>query len=224
MRIFLMALLLAACGGGGGSDPIPCTMSVEGDSIIDSPGIDVRPLQRLATLRTKWTIEDRGVGGLNMDNLMKGYERPYPEAQISRLGPQLPFKDAKRTAHYIVIELGANDALREGSPEVYEGQLRQAVAIIKAEGREPVITGLVKIPAADTFQEKHVLIRDKMNEKAKTVSTELGITFADFDSVPFAGLTDTIDTIHRTQEASDRVAQRLAETMDKIAPQCRSIQ
>jgi len=52
------------------------------------------------------------------------------------------------------------------------------------------------------------------------VAQQEALPYAGWDTAEFAGLSETIDTIHRTQPASDRLVAKLVATLDALAPQC----
>ena len=221
----MCASLLAACGGGGGGAPVvvgptpvitACSVEVNGDSIIVGPTLSPTPMQRLGMLRPGLEIIDKGISGLTLNSLYNGYGVPYDGAPAPRLGTQLRFNQIQRTSRIVVVELGGNDAYSSLPAVTFEQQLRAIVATIQGEGRVPVLTGIVKLTAAGAFDQGTVDRAAELNVVIHRVAVEMGVIHAGWDEVPFAGEVETIDGIHRTQAASDRLVEQLAKTLDQI--------
>lgn len=215
--------LVGACGGGGGgaSAPEACTVEINADSILSGEGLAERPALTLARMRPEWKIDDRAVGGLFLAALWAGYAEPYasaPPAVFPR-GPQKPFNQVSRSSHVVVIEVGGNDALALPELADFERDLRAIVNTIQAEGRVPVLTGVVQIAPGGFFgpaEHGHSLA---LNAVTRLVADHMGLVHAGFDVEPFDAA-DTFDGIHRRPLAAARLLDRLAQAVEKAAPQC----
>ena len=216
------AALLAACGGGG--TPAVCSVEINADSILSGEGLQERPAATLQRMRPAWQIDDRAVGGLFMAALWAGYTEPYrgAPASVYPRGPQRPFKDVARTSHVVVVEVGGNDALALPTPADFERDLRAIVTTIQAEGRVPVLTGIVQIePDAGSLfgpaEHAHSVV---LNTITHRVADDLGVAHAGIDLDPIRQ-EDTFDGIHRRPPAVATLLQRIAVAVEAAAPHCK---
>lgn len=218
--IFAAALgLLVGCGGGGGSSDRTAelhTVEVYGDSIVRSPGLAVPMAQALRSMLPGWSIDDRSASGLRLAELMTGYAEPFKGAarELYPAGPQPAFAAVSRQAHVVVIALGANDAPGTRPVDAFERDLREAVRIVRAEGRTAVLTGIVGLPVSDAFPAPWVARSAELNAITLAVAAELGLQHAGWGEA-YEGPKDVIDSVHRTQDASDRLAARLASAIER---------
>ncbi|SFE09967.1 GDSL-type esterase/lipase family protein [Paracidovorax konjaci] len=217
-------LALAACGGGGGggdgdeAGAKPVSVDLFGDSIMRGPGIATPLSAALRTLRPGWTVEDHSANGLVLADMIAGYAEPWPGAPADAypLGPQPPFADVRRSACVVVLAAGLNDALEMRTPEQFGTDLREAIRIVQAEGRTPVLTGLVDLPAADFFTAERVQRRRELDAVTLAIAGELNLQHAGWGQ-DYQGPQDVFDNVHRTQAASDRLAARLASAIERAA-------
>lgn len=211
--IALVFILLYGCGG----SESPLKVELNGDSAMFGHGLDVKPDARLKELRPELIIENKAESGLTLNSLMSGYSKTWINGPVPRLGIQPPFAEIKRTSDVVVISLGANDAYGNLSIIEFERQLRTVISTIQSEGRVPVITGVVQLTASPTGFDQGTVSRSiEFDRVIMRVTTELNVLNANWATVEYNGLSDTIDQIHRTQQASDRLVIRLAETLDRI--------
>lgn len=213
-----LLLLLTSCGGGSGSSSQAeiVTLELNGDSILYGPGLNKVSIVLLKELKPKWIVIDKAVGGLTLNALYKGYIVPYLNAkpEVFPLGPQLPFRDVKRNSKFIVIEVGGNDAYNQLPAEIFEAQLREMISILKSENRVPIITGIPGMIAGDTFNQDtvdRILVNNAIMRK---VTKEMNVIHAGWDTYPFNPLTDTIDGIHRSQEALNNLVIEIIKSID----------
>ena len=177
-------------------------------------GLDIRPSAYLQELLPEFNIQDKSQVGLTLDSLVKGYSTPWLNGPVPRLGVQPAFNSIERTADIVVISLGGNDAYSALSPLDFEVQLTQVVQRIKDEGRTPILTGIVQLtPSTMGFDSLTVDRAIELNSITQKVAQNMKIQNANWDTVEYKGLIDTIDGVHRTQTASNLLAQRLAETI-----------
>lgn len=217
--------LLAGCGGGGGEAPAAhagapaTTVEIYGDSIVRGPGLAAPIAQALRTLRPAWEIDDRSANGLRLADLVDGYTEPYASAPPDDFprGPQPAFAAVQRAARVVVLALGANDAPGGRPPAAFERDLREAVRIVRAEGRVPVLTGVVGFPPSAAFQEPWVVHAAALNAITLSVAHDLGLQHAGWGE-DYRGPEDLIDSVHRSQAASDRLAARLAAAIERATP------
>lgn len=198
--------------------PKTITVEVDGDSIVWGPTLAANICTRLREWRPSWTVDDRGVYGLKLWQLIVGYQEPYPGCPPDQFprGPQPPFVDVERSSHFIVLELGGNDALEMRTPAEFEADLRSAISTVQAEGRVPVLTGIVGIPVGDIFTPPILVRLAELNAITHQVAEELGLQHACWGE-DYRGPQDTFDGVHRTQEASDRLAVLLMQALERAA-------
>lgn len=212
--VIIYLLLLFGCGG---NEPRQLSVELNGDSILHGHELVVKPAARLAQIRPNLVVYDRTESGLTLNSLFTGYEKAWINGPIPRLGIQAPFNEIKRTSNIVVISLGGNDAYGNLSIIEFERQLRDIINLIRQEGRIPLVTGIVQLTATDIGFDQDTVDRSiEFNRVIEKVTLELNVLNANWDTVEYNGLIDTIDGIHRTQEASDRLVVRLAETLDQI--------
>lgn len=194
----------------------PVTVTLDGDSIIYGPTLQHNIAARLAEWQPTWYLDDRGVYGLKLWQLVAGYEEPFEGADPSLYprGPQPPYDQVSRSHRIVVIEPGGNDALEMRTPAEYEADLRAAVGIIRKEGRTPILTGIVDLPVGDFFTAPIKARRDQLNAVTLVVADEMEVEHAGWGE-DYQGPQDVFDSVHRTQEASDRLAVLLMQAIER---------
>jgi len=208
--VLLLATLLISCGGSSYST----TVELNGDSVMYGQGLDVRPSAYLQELLPELNIQDKSQVGLALDSLVKGYSTPWLNGPVPRLGVQPPFNQIERTADIVVISLGGNDAYSDLSPVVFEEQLRGVIQRVKDEGRIPVLTGIVQLtPSAMGFDYLTVNRAIELNSITQKIAQDMNVVNANWDTVEYKGLQDTLDSIHRNQKASNLLIEQLAITL-----------
>lgn len=221
--IFLVFFgLLAACGGGGGgvhgetSKAKAIPVQIDGDSLSFRAMLAHSVPSRLQEWRPSWTVTDRGVSGLTLKNLVSGYTEPFTGAPTSEFprGPQQPYSTNPKSGRIVVLALGVNDALEMRSVADFDADLRLAIRILHAEMRTPVLTGLVDMPVSDVFHQDRKTRRDELNQVTLRVAVELGLQHAGWGE-DYRGPHDIFDSVHRTQEASDRLAVLLMQAIER---------
>ena len=197
-----VVLVLAACGGGGGDAPKPAQIGVDiyGDSIMTAPGIATPPPAAVRLLRPGWVINNHALAGSTLQQTLQG------------------FAGQPRTGRYVVFEHGGNDALELRTPAEFEADLREAIRVVRAEGRVPVLTGIVDLPGDPVYFMGPVRIRmAELNAVTLRVAAGLGLQHAGWRE-DYRGPGDVIaDQIHRTQEASDRLAALVVAAIERAA-------
>lgn len=233
---YIAALVLSLVACGGGEDPIvdvpPIVdtrpiVELNGDSIMYGQGLAIRPAETLQQLLPNYKIVDKSVTGLTMDGLFKGYTTAWVGGPPPRFGPQPAFSLIERKAKYVVIALGGNDAYGNLPLNVFEAQLQGIINTIKAEGRIPVVTGIIPVTPisvsispimgpSPVFDMPTVIRTVQFNTSTNLIADLFKVPNAFWSTVEYTGLVDTIDGIHRTQEASDKLMVRLADTIKAI--------
>ena len=197
-----ISLALAGCGGGGKDDgdehdppnnppaPAPDTrlaVDLYGDSIVSGYGIEVSPAQRVAQARPQWNVLDHSEYGVKLSDLL----------------PNLPY--LPRTAPFVVLALGLNDA--SAADDQFEQNLRQAIELVLQQGRTPVLTGLVGEPNPTPRMLQYNAITLQLAAQYHLEHAHWQEDYRPGDASP--------DGIHRTQEASDRLAALLVQALDR---------
>ena len=218
--VLVLAAAISGCGGEA-SAPESCTVEINADSILSGVGLAERPAATLQGMRPNWKIDDRAVGGLFLSSLWTGYDEPYKDAPASVYprGPQKPFTQTDRSSHVVVIEVGGNDSLALPAPADFERDLRAIVGAVQAEGRVPVLTGIVQIVGGGLFgpaEHTHSLV---LNAVTHRVADDLGLVHAGFDAGVFDAA-DTVDGIHRNPVAITQLLERLTTAVEHAAPRC----
>ena len=200
MAVLALPICLTACGGGGDENrepeaaeparPAPeRTVDLYGDSIGAGYGVEVTPAERIALIRPTWAVMDYSVYGLKLSELMEVF-------------PSIP-----RTAQFVALALGFNDA-NEEDPN-FETNLRTAIEIILREGRTPVLSGLVGVRAPTPLMVRYNAATHRLARQYGLEHAGWGENFQPGDVNP--------DGIHRTQEASDRLAALLTNAIERAA-------
>lgn len=198
--------------------PQPMTVILDGDSIVYGPTLAANIAARLREWRPAWSVDDRGVYGLKLWQLLQGYTEPYAGAgpELFPRGPQPLYAQVPRSSRIVVIEQGGNDALEMRTVAEYEADLREAIRIVQSEGRTAVLTGIVDLPVADIFTAPIKAHLDELDQVTLRVAAELGLQHAGWHA-DYRGPQDVIDNVHRTQEASDRLAVLLMAAIERAA-------
>ena len=126
------------------------------------------------------------------------------------------FANDTRTGHWVVIENGVIDAWQGQNIAVFEQTLRGMIDYVRAEGREPIVTGFsqqVVTPAASVGGTQLVR-RVQYNALVQSIAADMHVPFADWSAVPFHGDGDLQDGIHPARAYSDRLIDQLAATFD----------
>lgn len=212
---FFSSVLLLGCGGGS-SNPPP-SVEIYGDSIPFGPGIQSNIAAQIRILRPEWIVIDVSASGADLRDVLDGYAEPYANAprEAYPAGPQPALSKRVKAGQYQVIAVGGNDALGMSTQEDFESRLREVVRVIRSEGRIPIITGIVNAPPSEAFNLAVLARRDELNGITHAIAKEYGLQHAGWGE-DYRGEVDTIaDRIHRTQEASDRLAALLIEAIER---------
>jgi lysophospholipase L1-like esterase len=214
-QTLLCLALLGMVSCGGGSSPEPLTVEINGDSVMAGAGLPNSLPVMLQQMRTDLVVTDKAVIGLSMDSLYKGYTVAYVGAPVPKAGPQPRYGMVKRTASVIVIEVAGIDAYADLPIDVFEAQLRDVLRIIRSEGHVPIVTGIPRMEnVGGTFDDAIIARIVAFDKVVHRVAAEEGVTDAHWETVEYNGPSDTLDGIHRTQVAAERLVRRLAETID----------
>ncbi|WP_280816702.1 SGNH/GDSL hydrolase family protein [Variovorax sp. TBS-050B] len=177
-----------------------CSVGLYGDSILYGGfGANLGnrlpdpPVVAMRRMRPTWQISDHSVVG---DSAFQ--RRPAFVRQPS-------------TARVVVLEYGINDV---GNSYDYEPAFRAMARHVKAQRKALVVTGLSRVRG--NLAER----REQYDATARRIAAEEGAVFADWGSVPFDPK-HMVDDVHPSQEYSTRLVQRLVETLEKAAPECR---
>lgn len=209
-----VAILIARNRNKRGSMANPITVQIDGDSIVYGLGVEHSIPERLKEWHPDWVIDDRGVSGLKLWQLVAGYQEPYVDApeEVYPRGPQLPYAQVARSSQVVVLALGVNDALEMRTAEQFEADLRSAIQILSAEARTVIVAGIVNFPTGPVFTEEIHKRRDEFQAISQRVARELMLQRAGWGNTEVV-LSQTLDGVHPTQEESDRLGRLLAATI-----------
>lgn len=212
---FMAVALLPGCGGGADE---PVSVEIYGDSITFGPGIERNVAAQIRNVRPDWKVIDVSASGLDLMDVIDGYKEPFAGAPPESFpaGPQPPIAQRSLIGQVQVLGVGGNDALGMRDPGEFEAGLRYAINAIKAAGRVPVLTGIVNAPPGDFFTPSILARRAELNAVTLRLAAELGVSHAGWGE-DYRGEIDVIfDRIHRTQAASDRLADLLILAIEKV--------
>lgn len=176
---------LPGCGGGGS----PTSVHILGDSISTGYGMTTSITERVR--QTGFEVIDGAVNGQTLHAVAAD-----------------PLQ-----GDVVVVALGINDAA-VGTADQYRDDLRSIAARAKAEGRALVITGLVGLPASQYITPEIVARRDAMDAISHEVAAEFDAIHAGWGEL-YTGPQDLADAVHRTQNASDALAEALVKAIKK---------
>ncbi len=194
---FFNAPRLAAWELGATGQLPDCSVALYGDSILWGAHNGLNrwpdpPGMMLRRLRPRYGVTDRTMPGASA----------YAEA--------MKFTNIHLASRIVVLQYGMNDA---GKGYPYEAALRAMVLHVKAQRRTAVITGISNVVGG-------MALRDEYDTTARRVAEETAVEFADWSQVDFDPA-DMADPVHPGEAYSARLTQRLAETLDRVAPECR---
>lgn len=180
--------------------PSRCTVDIYADSIVSDNGTPERPIAALQEQYPALTFIDHSA----------------PDVLLTDLALRLD--DLPRSGRWVVIESGVIDAWRNVKPSRYVQALQDIIERLRAEGREPILTGFsrqVETPALH-IRKAQLMRRDHYNELTRLVAVDKKVTFVDWNAVRFEGPDDLQDGIHPTRAYSDRLFQRLLSTLKRV--------
>lgn len=215
----LLCVLLQACGGGGGgggggTPATPVTVEINADSICAAVGVKATCAQMLPA---DWVVDDRAIGGLTLHALAVGYSEVWVGGPLGKNGVQKPFTQTAHPSQFVVVELGANDAYGDYPVARYEAELRAIVLHIIANGKTPVVTGILPFRAGQPGFDAATVARTLvLNAIMHRVAAELGALDANWDAEPFNPDTDTVDGMHRTEPVLRKLTEKLSLTIRKV--------
>lgn len=178
------------------SPPPSCSVTLEGDSILNGMTVSGKriaepPAAILKRLRPHYKVIDNSAPGMTA-----GLRAPG-------------FLTLSRDTRFVVLQYGINDATQRA--DMWR-PLRQMIDQVKAEGRTPIVTGISR----QSLQFPRRELYDTINRK---VAAETGTLFADWGSVRFDPK-DMSDPLHPGPAYAERLMTRLAEVLDRAAPEC----
>lgn len=173
-----------------------CSVVLYGDSILHggyagSLRLSEPPAQTLRRVRPRYAVEDLTANG---------------ETATQRLGT---FGQEHRDARFLVIAHGINDVAQRLD---LDSALRRMVRVAQQEGREVILTGLSRQPVS-------VPGRAQGDAVIRRVASDMHVAFADWGSVPYQS-SEMADVLHPAKPYSDRLVQRIADVLDRLAPEC----
>lgn len=199
--IFLV--LISGCGGGSSSN---ISIEIQSDSICAATKIPRTCADSLKLLDSSIQVENHALGGMTMKRLAESN-----------------FYQINHQSKYIVLTLGGNDALDNYSEDEYRNEVIKFVNFVRSVGSIPILTGapIIKaygpdyFPQTQFFDQSAVDRLTQFNLIIRKICIDMNVPDAHWDTVEFNPLTDTVDGIHRTQEANDRLVLRLYQTITK---------
>jgi lysophospholipase L1-like esterase len=130
----------------------------------------------------------------------------------------LGFQLASDPSQIIVIGVGMVDALfGAGTVESYRADVREAVATVRAAGKQPALRGFNQFAANDLMTAQRLQRLDAFQAALRAEAAALGVPFIDVGAVPFFGASDIRpDGLHPTPEYHQRIAQFMAARLGEL--------
>ena len=224
-----LTLAVAACGGGEDAaqtehaqgTPAAVHVTLDGDSVLFGVELGRSPAQMLE--QAGLIVSNKTAVGLRLQDLLTGYAQPFLNAAPHYYpnGAQPAYALVPRASDVVVLQAGTNDALGLLPVEDYAALMRQAIDILHAEGRAVVLTGIVPVDLRNQFVSAPVIAQvQAFNHVQRQLALQYGLVHAGWDTA-YEGPQDTMDGIHLTQAASDRLSLLLAEAVRQAAQQPR---
>ncbi len=180
--------------------PQRCVAEVYGDSIVAGTNLPDRPLTALMRRHPGLTLVDHAV----------------PAVLLTELAQR--FDAAPRTGRWVVIENGVIDAWRNVKPAVFVQTLHDMLVRVRAEGREPVLTGFsrqVETPGL-YIRKEQLTRRDQYDLLVRRLAQTMNVPFVDWGAVRFDGAGDLSDGVHPGLAYSNRLHDRLGATLGAV--------
>jgi lysophospholipase L1-like esterase len=175
-------------------------VDVYADSIMANNGTQERPLASVQKQYPALTFVDHSA----------------PEVLLTDIARR--FDELPRSGRWVVIESGVIDAWRNVKPALYVQALQDIIDGLRAEGREPILTGFsrqIEMPALH-IRKPQLLRRARYDELTRLVALDRKVTFVDWGAVRFDGPDDLQDGIHPNRAYSDRLFQKLLSTLEHV--------
>lgn len=197
--VTLLSALLAACGGGGTSTKT-CTVELIGDSILNGYNLQVTPAEYIKNAFSSVNIIQNTANGESLNSFIKNYKYDT-------------------NADVVIFQLGLNDSLSKEAFDNFENNLDVFLSKNISQGKKVVLTSIVKIDAGQSdfwtpeVKERAIIL----NSIVLHYTRKYNLDNARWDLVPYA-YDDTIDGVHRIQDASNRLTSLL---FPYISKQCK---
>lgn len=177
-----------------------CVIDVYGDSIVAGADLEVRPLTILMRKYPGLTLVDHAV----------------PAMQLTDLAAR--FEASSRTGRWVVIENGVIDAWRNVQAAVFVQTLQRMIERVRAEGREPVLTGFSRQVVASSLHihKQQLLRRDQYDLLVHRLAQTMKVPFVDWGAVRFDGARDLTDGVHPGPAYSQRLHDRLGAALSAL--------
>lgn len=194
--ILLMAIstLLVSCGGGGSAQNTePCTVELNGDSIIATNQV-ASFSGYIKFMRPSFAITDKAVGGMQLNQMQRVF-----------------------TSHVVLVELGGNDA-ETLTDEQFKSLFTSVINQIKTEGRVPVVTGVVPLTyePGSIFSQAKFDAAQRFDQFIHVYASENKVLDANWRAtVSYNREIDTTDGIHLTKAASEKFADQTIKVLDQ---------
>lgn len=198
------------------SPPVPVLVSFYGDSITAKGGLDVSPVQRRTELsKGAFVGVDYSLGGSTVQDAAQGDPRlPYP-------GPFSEWIKKDATKIVVIGHAGANALRYPDRIDEYDALLTAMIAQAIATGKTVVLSGMTRVatpvpgvPEADAVRILQALA--DFDDRTEHIAMREGCLFLDLRSVPFHGLVDMLDSVHPSQDYSDRVSAYVAAKLIEV--------
>lgn len=209
LRNVLLVALLMGAGAGAASAAQPVRIVVLGDSLV--AGYNIRsseafPAQLQAALRAK---------GHNVEVINAGVSGDTTSAGLERLQWAVP-----ENADAVIVELGANDALRGLDPKAAKNNLDKIISTVKAQGAEVLLAGMA---APRNLGEPYVKTFDSMySELAKTHDVLLYPFF--LEGIAMNPALNLGDGMHPNPKGVTEITRRILPTVEKLIEKVRAKQ
>ena len=194
LRLLLLAAVLAAgCegdddGGGGGDfgDRDPTRCAVAGDSIAIGYGEAGTPWPaRLAAMLDR-PVANYGVGG----------------SRMTEQGPSMVGSAIRSKAGFIIISLGANDAIHSGDPEDVKATLGVLIERVRAVKAVPVVGNVIQMTGEHSLFDGDV---DEINAAIEDLCGSEGVLLVDLHGAVSEEMLQS-DGLHPNSDGQEAIA------------------
>src|SRR5262245_13552302 len=204
IRVLVMALMTA--GPALAQDPVtasarPVKMVVLGDSLSAGYGL---PAQSAFPIRLQKALSDKGI---NVDMINAGVSGDTSSGGRDRLDWSVP-----EGTEAVIVELGANDALRGVDPAVTRAALSDILGRLKARGIAVLLCGMVAAPSyGHDYADRFDVIYPEL---AKSFGVALYPFF--LNGVAADAKLNQADGIHPTAEGVDIIVQKILPSVEAL--------
>lgn len=198
--ITLTAFLISCGGDTPDYTPPQCSVDVFGDSLFYGPTLDPKPAARLQHL-TGVPINDFSQSGRTFADFI---QKSQQVIELSK-------------SPIVVIELGGNDSFKPTTTDEYQQMVLTAMGMFRNQHLIFITFVPLEVIDGNDFWTPPVVSAVKSyNTRLLELAVTYDLDLVRWDLVPYTNWqTDTIDGVHRTQDAMELLLQPLSHAISK---------